>query len=191
LTDDFAKIRTAISGMRAWNRSGTNIAEGLIWGERVISKSEPYSQGVAWGEFGVQKVVILLTDGENMIHGQNTLTSGPTTRNKSDYSSIGYLGMKRLKVAGTGAEIDNPNIGKQRLLERMVVACNRLKDTVGGKAKSLLYTITFEVPSTTLQDTFRSCATRPDMYYNVKTAAEINPAFESIAWELAALRISH
>jgi Flp pilus assembly protein TadG len=189
LTADFTKIKTAIRGMQAWNRGGTNITEGLSWGERVLSRAEPYTEGAEWGDSTVQKVVILLTDGENLIYGQNNKTiSGSTTHNKSDYSSIGYLSTKRY---GT----DDPDTGKAKLLDRMKQACAQLKQKVTyegtTKEKAMVYTITFEIPSQNLKSAFAECATRPDMYYDSPTSDQIGRVFETIAWQLASLRISY
>jgi Flp pilus assembly protein TadG len=183
LTSDFNLLRTEIAAMRHWNNSGTNIAEGLAWGERVLSPEEPYTDGRAWNDVNTQKVIILLTDGENVIYGQNSKTQGPTTHNKSDYSSVGYLGKNRL---GT----DDPDVAKTKLLDKVGQICTSLKQKAGEKDKALVYTITFEIPSTTLRNAFRACATRADMYYDSPSADQLGRVFETIAWELAALRIS-
>lgn len=183
LTNDFNHLRSEIAAMRHWNNSGTNIAEGLAWGERVLSPTEPYTEGRAWNDINTQKVVILLTDGENVIFGQNSKTQGPTTHNRSDYSSVGYLGKNRL---GT----NDPDVAKTRLLDKVGQICTSLKQKAGEKDKALVYTITFEIPSTALRNAFRACATRPDMYYDSPSADQLGRVFETIAWELAALRIS-
>lgn len=183
LTEDFAEIRKNIAAMREWNNSGTNIAEGLAWGERVLSPQEPYTEGAAWGKSDVQKIVILLTDGENVIFGQNDQTSGPTTHNKSDYSSVGYLAKKRLGV-------DTPNEAKDVLLKKVGTVCDSLKEKVNGREKTMVYTITFEIPNNTLRQAFRSCASRPEMYFDSPNVNQLKTVFETIARQITALRIS-
>jgi hypothetical protein len=183
LTDDFATIRQNIAAMREWNDSGTNIAEGLAWGERVLSPQPPYTEGTEWGRKDVQKIVILLTDGENVIHGQNTETRGPTTHNKSDYSSVGYLATKRLGV-------DTPNEAKAALLTKVGTICDSLKSKVNDQEKAMVYTITFEIPNNTLRTAFRACASRPDMYFDSPSANQLRSVFETIARQITALRIS-
>jgi Flp pilus assembly protein TadG len=44
LTSDISKVRDGINAMQFWNGSGTNIAEGLAWGWRVLSPKAPYTQ---------------------------------------------------------------------------------------------------------------------------------------------------
>lgn len=186
LTGDFNLLRTQIAAMREWGNSGTNIAEGLAWGERVLSPAEPYTDGKPWEQANVQKVVILLTDGENLVFGQNQQTTGgATTHNKSDYSSVGYMAEKRV---GT----DSPNVAKDKILARMNKACQRLKEKMpnSDKEKATVYTITFELSSTSLQTAFRNCASRPDMYYESPNGDKLQQVFEAIAWELASLRIA-
>lgn len=39
-------------------------------------------------------------------------------------------------------------------------------------------------------DLLRNCATRPEMYYNVKDAAELSPIFKAIANEISAVRLT-
>ncbi|MGX7872200.1 pilus assembly protein TadG-related protein [Mesorhizobium sp. ORM6] len=85
LTDDFDKLRKAASQMTEWNGSGTNVSEGLSWGMRVLSPGAPYTDGAPFKTPGVSKIVMLLTDGENVVYGAS---NQPT---KSDYTSYGYL----------------------------------------------------------------------------------------------------
>lgn len=85
LTDDFTKLRKEAGKMLAWAGSGTNVAEGLAWGQRVLSPGAPYTDGTPWKTPGVSKIVMLLTDGENVVYGASNEAT------KSDYTSYGYL----------------------------------------------------------------------------------------------------
>ena len=53
-----------------------------------------------------------------------------------------------------------------------------------------LYTITFQVSSSSTQDLMRGCATDPEMYYNSPSNSELDAIFQDIAKGLADLRIS-
>ena len=76
LTNDFAKLRASIASMIYWEGGGTNVSEGLAWGQRVLSPGEPYTQGKPFKSDGVSKVVVVFTDGENTVFGadNNTIT---------------------------------------------------------------------------------------------------------------------
>jgi hypothetical protein len=75
----------AASQMTEWNGSGTNGSEWLAWGMRALSPQPPYTDAAPWKTQGVSKIVMVLTDGENVVYG----ASGQPT--KSDYTSYGYL----------------------------------------------------------------------------------------------------
>ncbi|MGI9479479.1 MAG: pilus assembly protein TadG-related protein [Hyphomicrobiaceae bacterium] len=61
LTDGRNDIKAAIDSLAS--KGGTAIPQGLVWGWRVISPSEPFTEGSR--EPGVEKIIILLTDGQN------------------------------------------------------------------------------------------------------------------------------
>lgn len=52
LTDDFDKLRQAASQMSEWNGSGTNVSEGLSWGQRVLSPQPPYTDAAPYRTAG-------------------------------------------------------------------------------------------------------------------------------------------
>ncbi|HUG60644.1 MAG TPA: TadE/TadG family type IV pilus assembly protein, partial [Methylomirabilota bacterium] len=89
LTTNMDVVRSAISIMRPWDDSGTNVAEGLAWGWRVLSPGEPYTEGAPFGTTSTRKYIILLTDGENVVY-QGDTNYAPTSHNKSQYTSWGY-----------------------------------------------------------------------------------------------------
>jgi hypothetical protein len=65
---------------------------------------------------------------------------------------------------------------------RTTAACNNVK-----AANIKLYTIRVIDGNASL---LQSCATKPEMYYNVAQAAQLNPVFAAIAQSLANLRIA-
>jgi len=57
---------TLTSAINAMNASGfTHVNYGAIWGLRVISAAEPFTEGVSYGTPDATKAVIILTDGAN------------------------------------------------------------------------------------------------------------------------------
>lgn len=53
--------------------SGTTyIPMGLAWGWRILSKSEPFTEGASYSDDDWQKAMILMTDGQNTVSYSNT-----------------------------------------------------------------------------------------------------------------------
>jgi Flp pilus assembly protein TadG len=61
LTNDFGGLRDQLADMRpyAW----THIALGAEFGYHLLSPNEPFGEGAAYGNKGVSKVMVILTDG--------------------------------------------------------------------------------------------------------------------------------
>jgi Flp pilus assembly protein TadG len=94
------KIKGAIDNMIALG--GTNVPEGLAWGWRAVSGGSPFTEGRSDQERGNDKVVILLTDGENTYYTPTSVVAyrysgqywnyggNDLAGSKSIYSSFGY-----------------------------------------------------------------------------------------------------
>ena len=94
LTNDADLMKQEIAKMKphneyGGNNSGTHIPQGLVWGWRVLSPGEPFTQGVPYGDKTTQKVLVLLSDGKNTF---------PET-----YTSYGYRADGRLAGTSTPA----------------------------------------------------------------------------------------
>ncbi len=171
LTNSKSTLINEVRAMEPWYNSGTNIAEGLAWGWRVLSPGAPFSEGASFGNPDVQKALILLTDGNNEIVSQST-------HNDSDYTSFGYVGTGRLGTTNRGTA---RNIIDQKVAEM----CTRVKaDGVR------IYTITFQLNSSSLAEIFRNCATEPELYFDSPSNEELRRVFQSIAFDLSNLRIA-
>lgn len=170
LTNVRATIESAITAMVA--TGNTVIPAGLAWGWRLISPEEPFSQGVAYSDQDTIKAVMLLTDGQNMVSG------GMGTHNRSQYSAYGFAQSGHLGNAN-GSEAEDVLDNKTATL------CTNIK------AQGIrLYTITFQVSSSSIQNLMRDCATDPNMYYNSPSNEQLDSVFQDIAKGLADLRIS-
>lgn len=172
LTDDKPRLLTDIGALVPWNDSGTNIAMGLMWGWHVVSPGEPFAQGRPYEDRTTQKAIILLTDGENQVWG------GWNNHNFSHYSGYGYLANGRLGSNDRHVAASNVNT-------RIATLCARVK-----AAGIRLYTITFELNSSSVQTLFRQCATTPDLYYNSPTTSDLQRVFNLIGADLTRLRIA-
>jgi Flp pilus assembly protein TadG len=172
LTDNFDMLNTNIDAMRHWNGSGTNVSEGLMWGWRVLSPDAPYTEGKPFNDPTVQKVVVLLTDGENVVYG----ASG--TPNKSDYGSYGFLASGRFGALDQNTAARNVDGWVQQ-------TCTNLK-TQGV----MIYTITLEAGTTANRALYGPCASRPDMYFDSPGASQLQGIFQNIARQLVTLRLT-
>ena len=170
LSNTRATIAAAINQMVA--TGNTVIPAGLAWGWRLISPEAPFTEGVAYDDSDTIKAVMLLTDGQNSVGG------GLGTHNRSQYNAYGFAASGHMG-ATNGSEAESVLDGKTATL------CTNIKN------KGIrLYTITFQVSSTSTQDLMRGCATKPEMYYDSPSGDQLNTIFKDIAKGLADLRIS-
>jgi len=121
----------------------TNVTIGLAWAWHSLTSNLPFTEGSGVTP-DLDKVIILLTDGDN------TQNRWSTTQSTID--------------------------------ARTTLACANVK-----AANIKLYTIRVIDGNATL---LQSCATKPEMYFNVQQAAQLNPVFAAIAQSLANLRIA-
>ncbi len=171
LTNDTELLKGEIDAMRPHNRSGTNIAQGMAWGWRVLSPGEPFTEGVPYEQEDTLKAMVVLTDGENLIGNQDNF-------NDSDYNPYNYLDHRRLGTTSTSSARSVVN-------DKVEELCSSIK------AKGIrVYTIVFKLNSESLQDLFRDCATTPAMYFNSPSNAALEIAFQQIAYDLSNLRLS-
>lgn len=171
LTDQKQAVLDAADGMEA--NGYTNIAEGLMWGWRVISPDAPFTEGEPYGKKGHQKIIILLTDGQNQLNGANNF-------NKSMYSAYGYIGSGRL-----GTTSSSTSTIQKKMDERTAEACSNVK------AKGVkVFTITFQVGDATTEKLMRDCATDKSMYFDSPDTATLSSVFKTIASKITQLRLS-
>jgi Flp pilus assembly protein TadG len=207
-----ATIQAAIDEMAPWHRGGTMANLGLAWGWRVLSPrwrgfwdgDLPDELPLDYAEPNMEKVIILLTDGNNEWYdypgitfkwggsGDNHYTGLPgaatyptsptnlsTTWPGADYTAYGRLSEGRLGTTNTG-------VANGILDDRMLDMCETMKDQ-----GIIIYTMTFgPAPDAGTQQLYRDCATEPDMYMHAATAATLQQNFVTIADELSKLRIA-
>jgi hypothetical protein len=173
LTNDKQDILDAIADMNA--TGNTNISFGMAWGWRVISPTEPFTEGTAYDDKKFRKAIILLTDGNNVI-GQTG------NHNKSTYSAYGYV--KDGRLGSTSAPTADA-----KLDERTSAVCANIKNANPDQPITV-YTITFQVSGTATKTLMRNCATDPEKYFDSPSNAELTANFKIIAGELSELRIS-
>ncbi|BCM18452.1 pilus assembly protein [Mesorhizobium sp. J8] len=173
LTDDFNKLRLAASQMSEWNGSGTNVSEGLSWGQRVLSPQPPYTDAAPYKTAGVTKVVMLLTDGENVVYGASN------TPQKSDYTSYGYLASGRFGSSNQTTAARNVDGWTKDV-------CTQLKNQ-GVQ----IYTMVLQADTAANRSLYSACASDPSDYYAVEDPAKLPNVFQTIANKFSRLQLTN
>ena len=157
-------LKQAIDSFRAggW----TYIPAGLMWGWRVLSPNEPYTEGADAQEVkqhNVRKVIVLMTDGAN-------------TRAPYRNSSIYYYKDHRSFYASYANRLTRE-------------ACDNIKaiNPATGRRNADIITITFNVRNPTIKQLMRDCATLGS--YDVGSG-QLVKVFEEIAGQLTDLHLS-
>ncbi len=92
LTEDWTALNTEITNMQP---SGfTNISIGMAWGWHVLSPTELYTQGAAYGTKDLTKFVILMTDGDNTRSRQSNDAGTINSRTSTVCTNIKAAGIK-------------------------------------------------------------------------------------------------
>ena len=195
LTNNRAKLIDDINRMRPWEGNGTMAHLGAAWGYRVLSNAAPFAEGVPFDEDGINKVMIILTDGRNLLsseqpdsaflrnNGVRRQCSDTNPKYTSHYSAYGYASENRLGLPGTPATETNDI--EAALNERLLSVCENIKED-----GITIYTITFQLDDDATQDIFRTCATTPEHYFDAATNDTLDSVFANIGAALRRLHIS-
>ncbi len=174
LSEKKQELLNAIDGMKA--KGYTNIHEGLMWGWRVLSPSEPFTEGEAYGTPNLRKYIVLMTDGANTINGRST-------HNNSDYSAYGYASNNRLDPDSedmAGWEL------KSAMDDRLEEACTNAR----AGEHIAIYTIAFQVNDQPTLKRLKDCATRESMAKTAGSGTDLEQVFQQIARDLGKLRLT-
>jgi hypothetical protein len=171
LTEQKSSVLSVIQGMQA--KGGTNILEGVMWGWRVLSPAQPFTEGRAFEDPENTKYLIVMTDGENWHQARSN-------HNKSSYHSFGFASNGRLGTTYTSSALVN------QMNAKTSSACANAK---GAGVK--VYTIAFRLENDpTTRTLLSNCASGPGEAYVASDGATLLQAFEAIAREIAKLRIT-
>lgn len=170
LTTDKSGLLATINGLIA--KGGTNILEGVMWGWRVLSPDEPFTEGRSYADVENSKYLIMMTDGENWHQAQSN-------HNKSSYHSFGYAVKGRLGTTYTTSAL------VAQMNTKTLAACQNAK-AAGIK----VYTVAFRLDDATTRAMLTACATSEAEAYAASSGTALIQAFESIAREISKLRLA-
>ncbi len=178
LTSDHAALTESISDLNDWFNGGTNTAEGIAWGLRVLSPGEPFTEGAPYGE--VEKIMVVFSDGVNDVAGEATgVGNNPTMPFVSEYSSYGYARHGRYGANGLTQK------GRQDFLnDRMDVACKIVKSN-----DITIFVIAYGAGAQAIAN-LTKCATSPDHIMIEARGDSLAPAFQKIARKIAPPRLT-
>ena len=199
--------------MAPWHRGGTMANLGLVWGWRVLSPrwrglwdgDLPDELPLAYAEQNMEKVVILLTDGNNEWYDYPGIDlqvgrqrrreplhracpaptpippARPTSRPPGRVPTIPPTGASA--KAGSAPPTMVPRGHHQHAHARAVHGDE-------GTGDHHLHPDLRPLAEHGHQDLYTACATEPDMYMHAATASTLQQNFVTIADELSALRIA-
>ena len=203
------EINDAIDDMSP--NGGTNVPEGLAWGWRVVSGAAPFSEGRPDSENGNDKVVIVLTDGENTYYTPGSLGYSDDADNKSIYSAYGYTAKSQPGASftrlfmGTGTGINKSGYYNDNYTAAMNDHMQQLCDNAKSEGL-ILMTVSLDLSEKksgekdaiqalkecASESRFRKDPNNPSkaakLYWNA-TGGNLSEKFEEIADELSNLRI--
>lgn len=161
LTSDKALLLSQIQTMQAHGNTLGNV--GTLWGYRLLSPEEPFTEGVEWTNERWHKAVVIMTDGIN-------------TRD-SVYSNFWASAKNQLNTTHYN--------------DRFLEVCNALKDHGVTVYTIILGTNgRGEDPDANTKNYYKKCASSEAQYYDAPTNDELIGVFEEISRQLSNLYIS-
>ncbi len=130
----------------------------------------------------MEKVAVILTDGNNQFHDNDTSTSNNSVP-ASDFTAYGRI--ETLIGSSSGTAAQRRTAGRAILDSRMAATCTAMK-AEGIRIYSIIFGAS---PDSTAQTLFTNCATTPAMYYYAPNNTALAAAFRAIGGQLANLRI--
>ncbi len=171
LTNDYGLLKGKVSALEA--SGNTNIMEGVAWGMRVLSPQEPFAGGAE--RPGLEKVMIVLTDGSNVFGTARTALG-------SSYSSFGYLVDGRLD----GLTAASSSKMTETMNEKTLAACSNAKK----KHDISIYTIRLEERDTNTGSMLAQCASDSTQYFDAPSRNQLKDVFKAIGEKIVKLRLS-
>jgi Flp pilus assembly protein TadG len=196
-TSDTTGVKKAITAMTALG--DTNLLSGVMWGWRTISPNGPFGALASNVSVGPQtpkpysyrspdgapnqKVIVLLTDGDNHWGGQGS--EAYSDDNKSAYSAVGFFWENRL---GGSSNPTTPANAYSQMNAATLQACTNAK-----KAGITIYTVGFTASdgiSAAGQKLLADCASDSSKAFVAANGTALNDAFKKIADSMSVLRLS-
>jgi hypothetical protein len=178
LTKTKATVTSAINNLVALG--ATSIDAGLAWGWRVLSPTAPFTEGRAYDADSNQKIIILMTDGENTYYPNSKML-------KSWYGDWGYVSRSHM-----GSNSTDATVLTTKMNDRTKAACANAKASPNNV---IIYTIGFDINAGTVNnpsaalDLLQTCASDIHKYFNASDSTALAAAFTAIGNSITELRL--
>lgn len=174
LTNDETALISYLDNLIQWHRGGTLGNLGMIWGVRVISPEEPYTEGSEYDDSRVQKVIVMMTDGNNQVWKKGGIYTN------SDYSAYGYVSSSG--PLGTNSR----TTAMHKVNDKFARICTYAKSK-GVK----IYTVVFKSSaSSNTKLYYQNCASKSENYHYAPSESDLIDTFEEISEEISVLHIT-
>jgi Flp pilus assembly protein TadG len=179
ITSTRATVESAISGMQvgSWTNIGyTNIGEGTMWGWRLLSPEEPFTEGRSYDDEGNSKYLVVMTDGANTYDPESNY-------NLSSYAAFGYVSKGRLGTYGT---TPTASALRSQMDTKLRSACASAK-----AAGITVFTVGFRLQDdATALGLLTECASGSDRALQANDGEALVRAFEQIGREISQVRVA-
>ncbi|UTW56013.1 Tad domain-containing protein [Kordiimonas sp. SCSIO 12610] len=176
LTASKQSVLNTINAMEPFGFGGTTTNFGLVWGWRTLSPrwrgfwrggDEPSRLPLEYDEPFMDKVMVILTDGENSFSNVNQTSFGF----QDDFEAA-----PETLEANAELELDR----------RLTATCNNAKDE-----GVIIYTIAFSSGvQQNIRDLLQDCASNPNFFFDASDGDALEDAFDTIGRQLSNLRLS-
>lgn len=176
LTSSRSSIENAVNSMIS--SGNTNISEGVMWGWRVLSPGDPFTQGRPYSNEENSKYLVIMSDGEN--------TYGTASNhNLTTYSAFGYAAPFRPEPASRLGSNTSQLVANMNA--KTIAACNNAK-----AAGITIFSIAFRdaAASPSARAVLAGCASEPSKALVATDGQGLAQAFQTIGKEISKLRIA-
>jgi len=160
LTTDMGALKDRISEMKASGWTFGNI--GMAWGWRMLSPTAPFTEGVEWEDTSWRKVVVMMTDGDNV--------------RSSPYGGFGY---------NNHHSVNSSNKLDQRLKD----VCENMDAQNNVTVYTITFEANAGGIDDDTEQLYKDCAGNGGRHEHVTSSEELIEVFRDIAQELSNLRI--
>lgn len=155
-------------------KGGSNVAEGIMWGFRVLSPQVPFTGGSEFDDASVKKYMIVLARGGNWIEAYKD------DLNHSIYTPWGYGVKDRL----------NPQSHTQQALTNAMDEKSRSACRFAAEKGVEVFTIGYQVSDPQLSSMLQYCAVKPKMYFEADTPDQLRDTLSTIASRITKLHLT-
>lgn len=190
LTVEKKKVMTLIDGLNA--SGGTNSAEGIAWGWRMLSNLAPYPEAVdpdtnagrKW-----RKIAVLMTDGQNNINKSDTHMESPM-------SAYGFMLQDRLDINEENMSEYQKRIAYfDEMDSKTIRICHRMQ-AEGIRIYTIGYAIENSSTGNKIRDMLKACANHPEnskdesTFFDAGDADQLQTVFDEITKQIVELHIT-